>query len=119
VIAGSPDVDNTIVAGLGVNQQLTGGGSSNTFVFIGSGHQDTVADFNPDTDKLDFENTITPMDFSNVNLSETPDGWAVVEVNGNTIQLTGVSPSQVGPGMVEYNQQNPTLLAQQMMSATS
>jgi peroxidase len=119
VIAGSPDVDNTIVAGLGVNQQLTGGGSNNTFVFIGSGHQDTVADFNPDTDKLDFENTITPMDFSNVNLSETPDGWAVVEVNGNTIQLTGVSPSQVGPGMVEYNQQNPTLLAQQMMSANS
>jgi heme peroxidase len=119
VIAGSPDVDNTIVAGLGVNQQLTGGGSSNTFVFIGSGHQDTVADFNPDTDKLDFENTMTSMDFSNVSLSETPDGWAVVEVNGNTIQLTGVSPSQVGAGMVEYNQQNPTLLAQQMMSANS
>ena len=119
MIAGSPDVDNTIVAGLGVNQQLTGGGSSNTFVFIGSGHQDTVADFNPGTDKLDFENTMTPMDFSNVSLSETPDGWAVVEVNGNTIQLPGVSPSQVGAGMVEYNQQNPTLPAQQMMSANS
>jgi peroxidase len=119
VIAGSPGVDNTIVAGLGVNQQLTGGGSSNTFVFIGSGHQDIVADFNPETDKLDFENTMTPLDFSNVSLSSAPDGSAIVQVYGNTIQLTGVSPSQVTAGMVEYNQQNPGLLAQQMMSANS
>jgi peroxidase len=117
VIAGSPEADNTIVAGLGVNQQLTGGGPNNTFVFIGSGHHDTVTNFNPATDKLDFENTMTPMDFSNVGLSEAPDGSAIVELYGNTIQLTGVALAQVTAGMVEHNQQNPTLLAPQMMSA--
>jgi peroxidase len=119
VIAGSPEADNTIVAGLGVNQQLTGGGPSNTFVFSGSGYHDTVTNFDPATDKLDFENTMTPMDFSNVRVSAAADGPAVVEVYGNTIQLTGVSPSQVTAGMIEYNQWNPTLLAQQIMSAQS
>jgi peroxidase len=119
VIAGSPGVDNTIVAGLGANQQLTGGGSSNTFVFLGSGHHDTVTDFNPATDKLDFENTMTPMDFGNVDLSAAPDGSAIVQVNGNTVQLTGVPMDQVTAGMVEYNQQNPALLARQMISAQS
>ncbi|HEX4173158.1 MAG TPA: peroxidase family protein [Acetobacteraceae bacterium] len=119
VIAGSPGVDNTIVAGLGANQQLSGGGSSDTFVFLGSGHQDTVTDFNPATDKLDFENTMTAMDFSNVDLSAAPDGSAVLRANGNTIQLTGIAESQVSAGMVEFNQQNPALLAQQMMSAQS
>ncbi len=119
VIAGSPQADNTIVAGLGVDQQLTGGGPNNTFVFIGSDHHDTVTNFNPATDKLDFENTMTPMDFSNVSLSAAPDGSAIVEVYGNTIQLTGVSPSQVTAGMVEYNQRNPALLAQQMLSSDS
>lgn len=116
MIAGSPDMVNTIVAGLGVNQQLTGGGSSNTFVFIGPGHHDIVTNFDPATDKLDFEDTMTPMDFGNVGLSAAADGSVIVEANGNTIQLAGISPSQVVPAMVEYNQQNPTLLAQQMMA---
>ncbi|HEY7579272.1 MAG TPA: peroxidase family protein [Acetobacteraceae bacterium] len=119
LITGSPGVDNTIVAGLGANQQLTGGGSSNTFMFLGSGHHDTVTDFNPATDKLDFENTMTPMDFGNVDLSAAPDGSAVVHVNGNTVQLTGVPMDQVTAGMVEYNQQNPALLARQIISAQS
>lgn len=118
-ISGSPGVDNTIVAGLGNNQQLTGGGASNTFVFLGSGHNDTVTDFNPDIDKLDFENTMTPMDFSNVSVSAASDGSAILQVNGNTVQLTGVPVDRVGAGYVEFNQQNPALLAQQMMSAQS
>jgi peroxidase len=68
-IAGSPGVDNTIVAGLGTNQQLTGGRSSDTFVFLGSGHNDTVTDFNVGADRLDFENTMTPADFSDVTIT--------------------------------------------------
>jgi hypothetical protein len=60
---------------------------------------------------------MTPMDFSNVGLSEAPDGSAIVQLYGNTIQLTGVALAQVTAGMVEHNQQNPTLLAPQMMSA--
>ena len=85
-------------------------------MFLGSGHKDTVTDFNPATDKLDFENTMTPMDFSNVTWSATPDGWAIVQVNGNTIQLTGVSASQVAAGNFAFNQQNPALQNQQMFA---
>ena len=116
MIAGSPDMANTIVAGLGINQQLTGGGSSDTFVFIGPGHHDLVTNFDPATDKLDFEGAMTPMDFGQVGLSAAADGSVIVEANGNTIRLAGISPPQVVPAMVEYNQQNPTLLAQQMMA---
>jgi peroxidase len=115
-IAGSPGVDNTIVAGLGDNQQLTGGGTSNTFMFLGSGHNDTVTDFNPATDTLDFENTMSPMDFSNVTWSSAPDGSAILQVNGNTVLLTGVSESQVTAGNFAFNQQDPALQSQQMFA---
>ncbi len=115
-IAGTPGVDNTIVAGLGDNQQLTGGGTSNTFMFLGSGHNDIVTDFNPATDTLDFENTRSPMDFSNVTWSSAPDGSAILQVNGNAVQLTGVSELQVTAGNVEFNQQNPALQSQQMFA---
>ena len=117
-IAGTPGVDNTIVAGLGNNQQLTGGSTSNTFMFLGSGHNDIVTDFNTATDTLDFENTMSPMDFSNVTWSSAPDGSAILQVNGNTVQLTGVSESQVTAGNVEFNQQNPALQSQQMFART-
>ncbi len=119
VIAGTPGVDNTIVAGLGDNQQLTGGGTSNTFMFLGSGHNDTVTDFNPVTDTLDFENTMNPMDFSNVTWSSAPDGSAILEVNGNTVQLTGISEAQVTAGNVTFNQQNPALQAQQSLAGNT
>ena len=39
-------MDNTIVAGLGVNQQLTGGGTSDNFVFLApTGYNDTITGF--------------------------------------------------------------------------
>jgi hypothetical protein len=34
-------------------------------------------------------------------------------VNGNTVQLTGVSESQVTAANIEFNQQNPALQSQQ------
>jgi peroxidase len=113
VIAGSPGVDNTIVAGLGTNQQLTGSGSTNAFVFLGSGHNDTVTDFNVSTDKLDFENTMTPADFSDVTITSGSAGSAVVQFDGNTIQLAGVLPSDLGANQFAFNQDNPALQAQQ------
>jgi peroxidase len=108
-IAGSPGVDNTIVAGLGTNQQLTGSGSTNTFVFLGSGHNDTVTDFNVNTDRLDFENTMTPADFSDVTITSGSAGSAVVQFDGNTIQLAGVLPSDLGANQFVFNQDNPAL----------
>jgi peroxidase len=110
-IAGSPGVDNTIVAGLGVNQQLTGGGSSDTFVFLGSGHQDTVIDFSLGTDKLDFENSVTPGDFNSVTITPASDGSAVVTFDGNTITLSGIHPSQLDAGMFLFDKNDPPLSA--------
>jgi hypothetical protein len=86
------------------------------FMFLGSGHDVTVTDFNPDTDKLDFENTLTPMEFSNVVVSPAADGSAILQVNGNTVQLAGVSESQVTAGYVEFNRQEPAMLSQQIMA---
>jgi peroxidase len=111
-IAGSPGVDNTIVAGLGTNQQLTGSGSTDTFVFLGSGHNDTVTDFNVNTDKLDFENTMTPADFSDVTITSGAAGSAVVQFDGNTVQVAGVLPSELGANQFVFNQDNPALQVQ-------
>ena len=111
-IAGSPGVDNTLVAGLGMNQLLTGGGSANTFVFLGAGHNDTVTDFNVDTDRLDFENTMTPADFSDVSITAGAAGSAVVGFDGNTVQLSGVLPDQLGASQFVFNQNDPALQAQ-------
>lgn len=111
-IAGSPGVDNTIVAGLGTDQQLTGSGSTDTFVFLGSGHNDTVTDFNINTDKLDFENTMTPADFSDVTITSGAAGSAVVQFDGNTVQVAGVLPSELGANQFVFNQDNPALQAQ-------
>jgi hypothetical protein len=108
VIAGSPNVDNTIVAGLGTNQQLTGGGSADTFLFLGSGHNDVVTDFNPATDVLDFEKTMTTGDFSNVTIDAAANGSSIVQFDGNTIQLTGVQPNQLSAGQFEFNQSDPS-----------
>jgi peroxidase len=112
-IAGSPGVDNTIVAGLGANQQLTGGGSTNTFVFLGSGHDDTVTDFNVNTDKIEFENTMTPADFSDVTITSGTGGSAVLQFDGNTVQLPGVLSSQLGANQFLFNHDNPALQTQQ------
>ncbi len=120
-IAGSPGVDNTIVAGLGMNQQLSGnGGSSNEFVFLGgSGYNDTITDFNPSTDKIDFENTMSPADFTNVSISSHGNGGSTVSYQQDTIQVAGVDPSQLTASQFVFNTNNPALQSQQQMAATS
>jgi hypothetical protein len=62
---------------------------------------------------------MTPMDFSNANVSAAPDGSAILQVDGNTVQLAGVTMDQVNASYVEFNQQNPWLLSQQIMAAQS
>jgi peroxidase len=117
-VAGQPGVDNTIVAGLGMNQQLTGGGTSNNFEFLApTGYNDTITDFNPATDTIDFENTMTPADFSDVTITAGSCGSSMVSYHDDTIQVAGVAPSQLGSSQFIFNQQNPALAAQQQMNA--
>ena len=88
-IAGGP-ADDTIVAGLGQSQKLTGGGGSDVFVFSATGVHDTITDFSPADDKLDF--TMKASDFA---ITAARDGHAVVHYAGDTVDLLGVTPRQL------------------------
>jgi peroxidase len=117
-VAGQSGADNTIVAGLGMNQQLTGGGTSNNFVFLApQGYNDTITNFNPSTDTIDFENTMTPADFSKVSIKSDGNGGSVVQYQQDQINVAGVSPDQLTASQFVFNQQNPGMLAQQQMAA--
>ncbi len=118
-ISAEPGVANTIVAGLGQNQTLIGGGSTDTFEFIGPGHSDRISDFRVGTDTLDFENTMTPTDFAHASVMSAADGSAVIQVAGNTITLAGVPDSAVSSGSFVFNQQNPALLSQHVLASLS
>lgn len=111
-IAGSPGVDNTIVAGLGHNQTLTGGGSSDTFVFLGAGHVDTISNFQLTKDVLDFENLDVAATFRDVLITRAADGSALVHLGGNTIDLAGIAPGALSAGNFVFNTDNPALQAQ-------
>jgi peroxidase len=103
-ITGSP-YDDTIVAGLGLNQILSGGGGANVFQYNGSGHTDSITGFNPAVDKIQFQsatNTNTSTLLSDVfqNATAAVDvrdfgGNAVVQFDGNTITLDGVRAASV------------------------
>ena len=101
-ISGGP-ADDTIVAGLGADQRLTGGGGNDTFVFLGTGHTDTVTDYLAGTDTLDFKELPTGLDPNNLTVGTASDGSAMVHYNGNTITLTGVSPSQMSASDYLFN----------------
>jgi peroxidase len=95
-IAGGP-ANDTIVAGLGLNQILTGGGGSDVFQFNGRGHTDTVTDWNAsDTIQFQFSqgrpSLATLAGSVTVSLSDI-DGGARVRFGGNAITLQGVQSS--------------------------
>jgi peroxidase len=86
-ISGGP-ADDTIVAGLGQNQTLTGDGGKDTFVFITGGQTATVSDFTLD-DVVRFQTTAS--DFKVI----SADCHAVVHYDGSTIDLRGVTADQL------------------------
>ena len=117
-VTGQSGVDNTIVAGLGNNQQLTGGGTANNFVFLApQGYNDTITDFNPSTDTIDFENTMTPADFSQVNITSDGNGGSNVSFQQDQINVAGVDPSQLTAQQFVFNAQNPAMQTQQQMTS--
>jgi peroxidase len=111
VIAGSPGVENTIVAGRGQNQILTGGGSSDIFTLLGSGHHDTVTNFNPKVDKIDFEGLSQAASFHDLVIHGNSAGGSVVQLAGNSVTLTGVHPASLSGQNFLFNQDNPALAA--------
>jgi hypothetical protein len=89
---GAAGPDRTIVAGLGVNSALTGGGGDISFVFDGGGHTASITDWQS-SDRLDFQNTV-----NNAVLSANDvGGSAVVTFGSDTVTLNGVAASSLGP----------------------
>lgn len=93
-ISGGPD-DDTIVAGLGKNQTLTGDGGTDTFVFYEPGQTTTISDFQPG-DKIDFH--MNASDFT----VKDQHGHAVVSYNGDTINLPGIAADQISQNNILY-----------------
>ena len=84
---------------------LTGGINADTFVqdFSVAGN-DTITDFNPDEDIVDFRNIGEPSSIS-VN---SVDGNTVIDAgNGNTLTIEGVTPDQFTSENVRFNGEAP------------
>lgn len=98
ITAGGPAYD-TIVAGLGLDQILTGGGGSDVFHFAGSSHRDTIPDWN-ENDTIQFQPSPTSGSLSamirtaTVTLTDI-NGGTRVSFDGNTITLAGVQAASL------------------------
>jgi hypothetical protein len=109
-ISATAGVANTLVAGAGINQTLVGGGSSDVFTFLGTGHSDIVQGFQPKVDVLDFENLATQFSFADVGLRAGTKGDTIVTLGGNTIDVLGVAPSALHASNFLFNATNPAMM---------
>jgi peroxidase len=93
--------DDTLVAGLGKKQIMTGLDGGDKFVFLKSGHDVTITDFTPGEDIIDFE--LTAGDFSSVEMTSMDDGSTLISMDDNTIRLAGVSSDELSSHDFMYN----------------
>jgi peroxidase len=103
IISASPGVANTLVAGVGQNQTLIGGGSTDTFVFLGSGHNDMIRGFTHGTDVIAFVGLTQPASFNDLVITTAPNGDAVIHLAGNAIDLVGVAAQSMRPHDFSFN----------------
>jgi len=100
-IAGGPG-DDTIFAGKGLHQTLTGGGGADVFVFANPGKiDDTITDFNPEDDKLDLRGLLPDVVHVGVD-----SAGAVVRVGGASIHLAGVNSIALTVNFVNQTLEN-------------
>jgi hypothetical protein len=111
VIQGQTGVVNTLVAGAGANQVLIGNGTSDTFVFLGSGHRDTVVGFTPGADTIAFQQLSHEMDFRDLTITGSSNGSTLVQGGGNSILLVGVSAGQLSAHDFQFSQDATSLAA--------
>ena len=101
-IAGG-SADDTIVAGVGLDQTLAGGGGQNVFVYDGTAHVDTVSDFDAASDRLQFQPSggtggdLGALLHGNTAVITVEDlmGGSEVMYDGNAITLSGVAASSL------------------------
>ena len=88
---GAAGPDATVVAGLGVNEALTGGGGNVSFLFDGGDHTGSITDWQP-SDHLEFQNVAGATELT----ANDVGGSAVVTFGSDTITLSGVAASSLG-----------------------
>jgi hypothetical protein len=113
-VAGGP-ADDIIMAGLGVNQQLSGGGGRDSFVFLKPGGTATITDFTPGSDSIDFEATGTSTGSKPLSISTTGDGSTLLKLDGYTVTLADVRPERLSAGDVLFGQYDPVMTPQQQL----
>ena len=90
--------DDTIVAGLGLDQVLSGGGGSDVFVYDGEGHTDAITDFSG-ADKLQYQ-PIVAQSLAEVMKTTTITandlgGNTILQFGGNTVTLDGIAAASL------------------------
>ena len=93
--------DDTIVAGLGLNQILSGGGGTDVFVYDGEGYTDAITDFN-NSDKLQYQPSV-PQSLAEIMQTTTIiandlNGDTVLNFGGNTVTLHGTATASLSAG---------------------
>lgn len=104
-IDGGPG-DDTLVAGSGPSQTMTGFAGADTFQFLdGSPHTVTVADFTAGVDRLDFEATVARgLTFDDLSITNDASGSAQITLADTQVTLAGVSASEVSSRDVVFDQ---------------
>ena len=92
--------DDTIVAGLGQYQILTGNGGCDRFMFLQDGHSATITDFDVNTDKIEL--ALSPAEVGCVAFTAADDGSAMIQWLDNTVTLAGVSADQMNAGHLAF-----------------
>jgi hypothetical protein len=78
---------------------------------LGGGHHDTVTNFNPKVDKIDFEGLSQAASFCDLVIHGNSAG-ATVQFAGNSLTLTGVHAGSLSAQNFLFNEDNPALAAQ-------
>jgi len=95
------DGDDRLRGGDG-RDTLDGGSGDDTFIqnFNDVGNN-TIADFNPDEDTIDFQGIDSDTELS---ITQTEDGGTFIDAgNGSTLTISGVTPDQLSARNVEVN----------------
>jgi len=97
--------DDTLEGGAG-DDTLAGGRGADTFIQdFGQPGEDTIADFNPNQDVIDFSGL---NDFENVSVSEV-DGSTLISVGeGNTLTINNITPDQLSADNIKFDGEAPS-----------
>ena len=97
--------DDTLEGGAG-DDTLAGGRGADTFIQdFGQPGEDTIADFNPNQDVIDFSGL---NDFEKVSVSEV-DGSTLISVGeGNTLTINNITPDQLSADNIKFDGEAPS-----------